>query len=105
MTRLSRLLLFLALLAALGITGFGAWIAWRGVVLYDLDHALVGTGGFLALGGLGVVAIAIGANAQISTARDTKAFLAIARDARADDAEDAQADRRGPALRADKRKA
>ena len=104
MTGLSRTLLLLVLLAALGITGFGAWIAWRGVALYDLDHALVGTGGFLALGGLAAAAIAIGANAQISTARDMKALLRLAERENLG-GDDAQPPRKGPALRAGPRKA
>jgi hypothetical protein len=74
MIHVSRAVLLLVGLTGLGIAGFGGWIAWRGVVLYDLDHVLVGTGGGLAVGGLLVVAFALGANAQVSTARDAAAL-------------------------------
>ncbi|WP_245190998.1 hypothetical protein [Jannaschia formosa] len=74
----SRIALFLTLAAGWAMIFFGGWIAWRGVTLYSLDHVLVGTGGGLTLGGLLVVALSIGANAQISTARDTAELRRLA---------------------------
>ncbi|WP_298433319.1 hypothetical protein [uncultured Jannaschia sp.] len=73
----SRLLLFIVATGGWAIAGFGGWIAWRGVVLYSNDPVLMGTGGGLALGGLLVVAMSVGAWAQLSTARDTAAMRAM----------------------------
>jgi hypothetical protein len=67
----SRIALFLVASCGWGILFFGGWIAWRGVFVYAGDPVLMGTGGGLAIGGLLVVALTIGAAAQLSTARDT----------------------------------
>ncbi len=73
----ARIALFLVACCGWGILFFGGWIAWRGVVLYSADPVLMGTGGGLALGGLLVVALTVGAGAQVSTARDTAAMRAL----------------------------
>lgn len=70
----ARLLLVLVALSGCGIIGFGGWIAWRGVFLYANDPVLMGTGGGLAIGGLLVVALTVGAGAQLATARHTAAM-------------------------------
>ncbi|UWQ20920.1 hypothetical protein [Jannaschia sp. W003] len=70
----SRLALFLVLCAGFGVLFYGGWIAWRGTTFYDFDPVLMGTGGGLALGGLLVIALTVGAFAQVATARDTAAM-------------------------------
>lgn len=72
----SRIALFLVAICGWAILGFGAVIASRGVLFYDWDAVLMGTGGGLAIGGLLVVALTIGAQAQLATARDTAAMRA-----------------------------
>ena len=81
----ARIVLFLVAVAGWAVLGFGGWIAWRGVVLYAGDAVLMGTGGGLMLGGLLVIALTVGALAQVATARDVAALrrLAEARPARA----------------------
>ncbi|SFJ60602.1 hypothetical protein [Jannaschia pohangensis] len=69
----SRITLFLVACCGWGVLFFGGWIAGRGLLLYDWDPVLMGTGGGLAIGGLLVVGLTIGASAQVSTARDTAA--------------------------------
>jgi hypothetical protein len=73
----ARFVLLLVGTCGVGIAGFGAWIAWRGVVLYSSDPVLMGTGGGLAIGGLLVVALTVGAWAQVATARDTARMAAM----------------------------
>lgn len=55
---------------------FGAWVAGRGAFFYEWDPVLLGTGGGIALGGLLITVLTIGAYAQIATARDTAAMRA-----------------------------
>ncbi|MGB3406376.1 MAG: hypothetical protein WBA67_02685 [Jannaschia sp.] len=76
-TPFARLSLFLVSCCGWAILFFGGWIAARGLFLYARDPVLMGTGGGLAVGGLLVIALALGANAQISTARDTAALRAL----------------------------
>lgn len=73
----SRTALFLVAICGWGILFFGGWIAVRGIFFYAADPVLMGTGGGLAIGGLLVVALTVGANAQVSTARDTAAVRAV----------------------------
>ena len=73
----SRIVLFLVLAAGFGVLFFGGLIAWRGVTLYSFDAVLMGTGGGLMLGGLLVIALTVGAMAQVSTARDTAAMRRV----------------------------
>ncbi|MEM8851051.1 MAG: hypothetical protein AAGE03_13580 [Pseudomonadota bacterium] len=70
----ARIALFLVACCGWAILFFGGWIAWRGIALYANDPVLMGTGGGLAIGGLLVVALTIGAGAQLSTARDSAAM-------------------------------
>ncbi|CUH40272.1 hypothetical protein JSE7799_03004 [Jannaschia seosinensis] len=70
----ARAALFLVASCGWAVLFFGGWIAWRGVTLYSNDPVLMGTGGGLAIGGLLVVGLSIGAGAQLSTARDTAAM-------------------------------
>ncbi|WP_179380368.1 hypothetical protein [Jannaschia marina] len=72
----TRILLFLIAVCGWGIVGFGAWIGWRGLVLYAADPVLMGTGGGLAIGGLLVVALTLAARVQVTTAETTQAILA-----------------------------
>ena len=71
---ISRVVLFLVSIGGWAVLGFGAWIAWRGVALFSADPVLMGTGGGLMLGGMLVIALTIGAFAQVATARDTAAM-------------------------------
>lgn len=71
----SRIALFLVAVCGWAILFFGGWIAVRGAFFYSGDPVLMGTGGGLAVGGLLVVALTVGAGAQVSTARDTHAIL------------------------------
>ena len=71
---ISRIVLFLVSVGGWAVLGFGFWIAWRGVALFSADPVLMGTGGGLMLGGMLVVALTIGAFAQVATARDTAAM-------------------------------
>ncbi|PWJ20815.1 hypothetical protein [Jannaschia seohaensis] len=98
----SRIALFITLVAGWFMIAFGGWIAWRGLTFYGLDHVLVGTGGGILLGGLLVVALSVGANAQLSTARDTAALRRLA-ERRPPPAEEGRKGRRGdvPSLRAE----
>ncbi|GIT91757.1 hypothetical protein JANAI62_22140 [Jannaschia pagri] len=73
----SRIALFLVAVCGWAVLFFGGWIAYRGVVLYAADPVLMGTGGGLAVGGLLVVALTVGARAQVDTARDTHAMRAL----------------------------
>ncbi|MEM7710612.1 MAG: hypothetical protein AAF264_07665 [Pseudomonadota bacterium] len=73
----ARIALFLVACCGWAILFFGGWIAWRGIVLYANDPVLMGTGGGLAVGGLLVVALTIGAGAQLATARDTAKMAAM----------------------------
>ena len=73
----ARIALFLVACCGWFVLFFGGWIAFRGVFLYARDPVLMGTGGGLAIGGLLVVALTIGAGAQLSTARDTAAMRAM----------------------------
>ncbi|WP_161793900.1 hypothetical protein [Jannaschia aquimarina] len=94
----SRVILFLVSVAGWCVLVFGAWIAWRGAVLYENDAVLMGTGGGLALGGLLVIALTIGAFAQVSAARDLAAMRARL-EAREERRADAPPPRGEPALR------
>ena len=58
------------------MVGFGSWIAWRGVFLYEPDPVLMGTGGGLVTGGLLVVALTLAARIQVVTAKTTMDILA-----------------------------
>lgn len=98
----SRIALFLVAVAGWGMLFFGAWVGWRGLTLYALDHVLVGTGGGLFLGGLLVVALSVGANAQVSTARDTAAMRRLM-EAGGDRPAPPEPAPRGPSLRAEPR--
>jgi len=73
----SRIALFLVACCGWGVLFFGGWIAARGLLFYDWDPVLMGTGGGLAIGGLLVVGLTVGANAQVSTARHTAAMRAL----------------------------
>ncbi|MEM7641158.1 MAG: hypothetical protein AAF366_01360 [Pseudomonadota bacterium] len=77
----ARIALFLVACCGWAILFFGGWIAWRGIALYAKDPVLMGTGGGLAIGGLLVVALTIGASAQLSTARDSAAMRKMMEDA------------------------
>ena len=70
----TRIALFVVMCCGWGILFFGGWIAWRGVAVYAQDPVLMGTGGGLAIGGLLVVALSLGARVQLSTARDVAAI-------------------------------
>ncbi|WP_371153602.1 hypothetical protein [Jannaschia sp. 2305UL9-9] len=70
----SRVALFLVAICGWAVLFFGGWIAVRGLFFYSGDPVLMGTGGGLAVGGLLVVALTVGAGAQVSTARDTFAM-------------------------------
>ncbi len=77
----ARIALFLVACCGWAVLFFGGWIAWRGIFLYANDPVLMGTGGGLAIGGLLVVALTIGAGAQLSTARDSAAMRKMMEDA------------------------
>ena len=72
---LTRLLLFVIAVCGWALVGFGAWIGWRGVVLYARDPVLMGTGGGLAIGGLLVVALTLAARVQVATAETARDIL------------------------------
>jgi hypothetical protein len=95
----SRIALFLVSILGWGATFFGGWIAARGVLFYDWDAVLMGTGGGIALGGLLVTTLTIGAQAQIATARDTAALRAAMKQAPSPAPTEAQP-RTAPKLRA-----
>jgi hypothetical protein len=70
------------LLIAVGACGLalvvgGGTIFHRGLWLYDWDPVLMGTGGGLAAGGLGVLALCVMARAQMATARDTARLVEL----------------------------
>lgn len=73
----SRAALFVVSVGAWAGVVFGGWILFRGVVLYEWDPALMGTGGGISLGGLLVVALSVGGRAQIATARDVATMRAL----------------------------
>jgi hypothetical protein len=100
------------LLLAVGLCGFalvvgGGVIFHRGLVLYEWDPVLLGTGGGLAAGGLGVLALCVMARAQMATARDTARLVALmeapAAARSATDAADDAPPRDGPRLLGERR--